>query len=66
MEIEANTSFGSVEIRIPESWKLNMQGQAIFGAYEDKTIPSRPEPGVQTPVLVIRGNSIFGGVTVRN
>jgi predicted membrane protein len=66
VEIEANTAFGSIEIRIPENWKLNMQGQAIFGAYEDKTIPARPEPGVQMPVLVIRGNSIFGAVVVRN
>jgi predicted membrane protein len=66
VEIEANTAFGSVEIRIPENWKLNMQGQAIFGNYEDKTIPTRPEPGVQMPVLIIRGNSVFGAVTVRN
>lgn len=66
VEIEANTAFGSVEIRIPETWRLNMQGHAVFGAYEDKTIPPRPEPGVEPPMVIIRGGTVFGAVTVRN
>ncbi len=64
--IEANAAFGGVEIRIPENWRLNLQGTAIFGAYEDKTIPPRPEPGVEMPTLVIRGGTAFGAVVIRN
>ncbi len=64
--IEANAAFGGVEIRIPENWRLNLQGMAIFGAYEDKTIPPRPEPGVEMPTLVIRGATAFGAVVIRN
>lgn len=66
VEIEANTAFGSVEIRIPETWRLSMQGHAVFGAYEDKTIPPRPEPGIEFPMVVIRGGTVFGAVIVRN
>jgi predicted membrane protein len=64
--IEANAVFGGVEIRIPETWKLNLLGTAVFGTYEDKTIPPRPEPGVVLPTLVIRGGAAFGSVIIRN
>jgi predicted membrane protein len=64
--LEANAAFGAVELRIPENWRLSMQGTAVFGAYEDKTIPPRPEPGVETPTLVIKGGTAFGAVIVRN
>jgi predicted membrane protein len=64
--IEANAVFGGIEIRIPETWNLSLQGSAIFGAYEDKTIPPRPEPGVVLPTLIIRGGTAFGSVVIRN
>jgi predicted membrane protein len=64
--LEANAAFGAVELRIPETWRLSMQGVAVFGSYEDKTIPPRPEPGVETPTLVIKGGTAFGAVIVRN
>ena len=66
VEIEANAVFGGIEIRIPETWKLSIQGHAVFGTYEDKTIPPRPEPGVEMPTLIINGGTAFGAVTVRN
>jgi predicted membrane protein len=64
--LEANAVFGGIELRVPETWRLSIQGSAAFGAYEDKTIPPRPEPGFETPTLVIRGGVAFGAVTVRN
>jgi predicted membrane protein len=64
--VEANAVFGGIEIRVPENWKLSLQGSAIFGTYEDKTIPPRPEPGVVLPTLIIRGGTAFGSVVVRN
>jgi predicted membrane protein len=64
--IEANTLFGAIEVRIPESWRVNLQGNAVFGAYEDKTIPPRPDPGSPIPTLVITGGTAFGAVVVRN
>jgi hypothetical protein len=64
--IEANAAFGSIELRVPETWRVQLQGNAVFGAYEDKTIPPRPEPGVEAPTLVIRGGTAFGSVEIRN
>jgi predicted membrane protein len=64
--METNAVFGGIEIRIPETWKLSIQGHAVFGTYEDKTIPPRPEPGVEAPTLIINGGTAFGSVVVRN
>jgi hypothetical protein len=64
--IEANAVFGAVELRIPESWRVDLRGNAVFGAYEDKTIPPRPDPGSPIPTLVISGGTAFGAVVVRN
>jgi len=64
--IEANAAFGSIELRVPDTWRVQLQGNAVFGAYEDKTIPPRPEPGVEAPTLLIRGGTAFGSVEIRN
>ncbi|HZL57903.1 MAG TPA: LiaF domain-containing protein, partial [Bryobacteraceae bacterium] len=64
--IEANVAFGAIELRIPESWRVALRGNAVFGAYEDKTIPPRPDAGSVVPTLVVRGGTAFGAVTVRN
>jgi len=64
--LEANAVFGGIEIRIPENWTLVLRGTAVFGTYEDKTIPPRPEPGVLLPTLVISGGTVFGSVVIRN
>lgn len=64
--IEANAAFGSIELRVPDTWRVQLQGNAVFGSYEDKTIPPRPEPGVEAPTLLIRGGTAFGSVEIRN
>jgi len=64
--LETNAAFGGIEIRLPEHWKVSVEGSAAFGQFEDKTIPPRPEPGVQAPVLVIRGGVAFGAVVLQN
>jgi Domain of unknown function (DUF5668)/Cell wall-active antibiotics response 4TMS YvqF len=64
--IEANVAFGSIELRVPDTWRVQLQGSAVFGAYEDKTIPPRPEPGIEWPTLVVRGGTAFGAVEIRN
>jgi predicted membrane protein len=64
--IEANAAFGAIELRIPETWRVDLRGNAVFGAYEDKTIPPRPDPGSLTPTLVIRGGTAFGAVVIKN
>ena len=64
--IEANSAFGSIELRVPETWQVQLQGNAVFGAYEDKTIPPRPDPGSPIPTLVISGGTAFGAVVIKS
>lgn len=64
--IETNASFGAIKLRVPETWKVIVQGTAVFGAYEDKTVPPRPGPGVDPPTVIIRGNATFGAVEIEN
>lgn len=64
--IETNASFGAIKLRIPETWRVLVQGGATFGAFEDRTVPPRPEPGVASPTVIIRGNATFGGVEIEN
>jgi predicted membrane protein len=64
--VETNAAFGAIKLRVPETWKIVVQGTAVFGAYEDKTVPPRPVPGVDIPKLIIRGNATFGAVEIEN
>ena len=64
--IDVNAMFGGIDIRVPENWSVVMKGVGIFGAFEDKTVHSRPDPNVKSPELVITGMGIFAGVKVDN
>jgi predicted membrane protein len=73
--LEASAVFGSIDIVVPRDWRIVKDGHedhagrgaaGVFGCFEDKTIPSRPEPGVEPPTLVLRGAAVFGSVTIHN
>jgi len=54
---------GGVEIRVPEDWKVILQGVPVLGGFEDKTRPLGPE---STKRLVVRGYAVMGGVEIKN
>ena len=62
--IELNSVFGGVDLRVPDSWDVTVQGAGIFGGYEDKTMPRRTPESGKRPHLIITGSAVFGGVTV--
>ena len=64
--IDANATFGGIDIKVPETWLVVARGQGIFGGYEDKTIPPKPQEGVAPPKLVITGFAVFGGISIEN
>jgi hypothetical protein len=64
--IDANATFGGIEIRVPDTWQVVTRGMGIFGGYEDKTVPPRPAEGVTPTRLLVTGYAIFGGVSIEN
>jgi len=64
--LDNTTVFGAINLRIPETWVVVIHGLAVFGAYEDKTVPPRPPAGTESPRLVLTGFTVFGAVTVEN
>lgn len=64
IEIEADSVFGGVDITVPENWRVVVEGQGVFGGYEDKTSHTTSESA--GPRVLITGSAVFGGVTVKN
>ena len=75
VEVEIITIFGGGEIRVPENWDVVVDSVGIFGGTADRT--RHPDPRNQTQVpgtsaaapvkrLIIKGVSIFGGLTLKN
>ncbi len=64
IEIEAEAVFGGVDITVPETWRVVVEGRGVFGGYEDKTRHTATEP--PGPRVLITGSAVFGGVTVKN
>jgi hypothetical protein len=65
VSIDANAVFGGIEIFIPSTWEVVMKGTGIFGAYQDETLAPVVSEGKRGK-LIVRGVSVFGGVSVKN
>ncbi|MGH9683946.1 MAG: LiaF transmembrane domain-containing protein [Candidatus Acidiferrales bacterium] len=63
--IHIDAIFGGGEIRVPDSWAVDIQANAVLGAYTDEThqIASTAAPAKR---LIIRGAAVFGGVAIKN
>jgi predicted membrane protein len=62
--VEATAVFGGIELRVPPTWNVVMQGAPIFGGYSDETL--HPESAPNAPQLIIKGAAVFGGISVKN
>jgi len=56
--LELFVLFGSLELRVPASWRVVMDVQPIFGSAEEGGVP--PSLGDAPPTLRVRGTVIFG------
>jgi len=61
-----NTILGGGEIKVPETWLVEMHGSAILGGYDNKTRYFQPDASKPVKKLIIRGNAILGGIEVKN
>jgi hypothetical protein len=63
--LEVNAVFGSIELRVPDSWRVVAQATGVFGAVEDKTVANKV-PGFEGPTLFITGFAVFGSVEIKD
>ncbi len=63
--IEVSAVFGSVELRVPESWRVVAHAASIFGSVEDKTIANKVA-SFDGPTLFITGAAVFGSVEIKD
>ena len=61
--LDVTALFGGVDIKVPDNWRVEMQGTPLLGGIENST---KPNPNSSAPVLKISGTAIFGGIEVRN
>lgn len=71
--IEVVTIFGGGEIRVPPNWEVLVDSVGIFGGTADRTnhpsAQTQNSSGSSAPPtrrLVIKGVSVFGGLTLKN
>jgi predicted membrane protein len=62
--IDAAAVFGAIKIRVPDTWRININGMGVLGVYEDRTIPPNQIAGA--PLVNITGFSMFGSVEIEN
>jgi predicted membrane protein len=63
--LEVNAVFGSIELRVPETWRVVAQATGVFGSVEDKTIANKV-PGFEGPTLFVTGFAVFGSVEIKD
>ena len=54
---------GGIELRVPDTWRVELQGTPVLGGFDDKT---RRPAGTSPKVLVVKGYAMFGGVEIKN
>lgn len=60
--INANATFGGIEILIPENLNVEIKSTSIFGGVEDKR---RSNTVVPNPTVFVSGICLFGGVDIK-
>lgn len=63
--IRTDAVFGGVDLFVPETWRVTVRGDGVFGGFEDRTM-ARPATDTKSPHLVVTGSAVFGNVSVRN
>ncbi|RKX37292.1 MAG: hypothetical protein DRP64_17400, partial [Verrucomicrobia bacterium] len=59
------TVMGSVEVRAPAHWRVNVQGSPVMGTVEDGT---REPPVDVAPekTLIVQASALLGSIEIRN
>lgn len=66
VQLEINAIFGGARLIIPAHWEVKSEIAAIMGSVEDKRPPHKDVVTDSNKVLVIQGNSVFGGIEIQS
>jgi hypothetical protein len=61
-KLSLTSLFGGISLRIPEGWRVDSTGRAVWGGVLDD-VPEPEDPGA--PRLVVTSVALFGGVAVK-
>jgi predicted membrane protein len=64
--VNVNAIFGGFEIRVPETWLVEVHVAGVFGGHDDKTHQPDLRLVPNPKRLVVRGVTIFGGLGLKN
>jgi hypothetical protein len=62
--LDVFTAFGGVEIKVPEGWRVDIDGLPLFGGFENVT--AREHLAADAPELHIDATVLFGGLEVKH
>lgn len=65
-KLELNAAFGGVSVLVPSEMNIELRGNSIFGAFEDKRHMFNEELVDKSSRLIIKANCIFGGGDLKN
>ncbi len=57
------TFCGGVELRVPETWRVNVSGTPLLGGWENRTATPADK---NAPILNIDATCILGGIEIKN
>jgi hypothetical protein len=64
--INASCCMGGGEIRVPDTWMIDIQGMPLFGGFVDETHQMQEADPTKVKRLIIRGTALMGGIVVKN
>lgn len=64
--LKVDAVFGGAEIKVPAAWEVEIRGSGVFGGFVDQTQHPDRNLNPNPKRLIVKGDAVFGGVTVKN
>jgi predicted membrane protein len=64
--IDATSIMGGGEIKVPDNWRISIDGIGLFGAYVDETHQLPAADATPQKHLIVKGIAFMGGVVIKN
>ena len=64
--IDATSIMGGGEIKVPDNWRISIDGIGLFGAYVDETHQLPATDATPQKHLIVKGIAFMGGVVIKN